>query len=81
MLDELGNESVEQFWETAFDYFKHSSGTVENDEYVSYHLYYVILWLWDSGTVTEPKVHALLTYILERNILQIFSDPHLETIS
>ena len=81
MLDDLGNEFPENFRKAASRNLVYRVGTVGNDDYVSYHLYLVILRIWDSGTVTESKVHALLTYVLERNVLKIFSNSRLEVVS
>ena len=57
--------------------FKRGLGTIQDDDYVSYHLYFVILWMWDAGPVSGALVHTLLTYIFERNILDVFTDDDL----
>lgn len=52
--------------------------SIHENDFVSFHLYWATLWSGQQGTVTETKVHALITYIYERNILRIFGDHSIE---
>ena len=83
MLEELRKGSLTMFFKAVSENFKTCPKTVQDHDYVSYHLYLVMLWLWGKvpAQVTEAKVHALLTYIVERNVKSIFQDEPLKIMS
>ena len=45
--------------------------SVHENDYVSYHLYFVILWSWEKGQASESKVHAFVTHMFQKNITEI----------